>query len=233
MISRLLALTATAVLATAALTGCVRPGPMTSDSPEIGDVGAVVLDTSGDLTISEGDPALTIHAPERVIDRLTATVRDGVLELGRAPGIPFAFGGGEIRYDLTVRDLDSIEVNGSGDVVANVSGDDLVIEINGSGDVAVSGLDAATIEVTISGSGDVELGGRADELTVEVNGSGDVDSDALEVRDARVAIDGSGDARLHVTGTLRVDISGSGSVRHRGGADVDADVSGSGDVEAD
>ena len=233
MILRLLALTAATALAATALTGCVRIGPMTSESPEIDDVTAVVLDTSGDLTITEGDPALTIHAPEGVVDRLTATVRDGVLELGRRPGIPFGFGRGEIRYDLTLRHLDAIEVNGSGDIASTVSGGDITIEINGSGDVTVSGLDAEAIEVRISGSGEVELEGRADDLAVEIDGSGDADTDALEVRDARVVIGGSGDARLHVTRTLQVDISGSGSVRHRGGADVDADVSGSGDVEAD
>lgn len=213
MIPRVLVLATAAVVTAAALTGCVRisAGPETSETREISDVTAVVLDTDGDVEISEGEPSLTIHAPENVIDRLTSEVSDGVLELGRRGGpMPFV---GEIRYELTVPSLDAIEINGSGDITSTVVGDALTI--------------------TISGSGDVTVSGTADSLDLEIDGSGEVDADDLEVVDATVEISGSGDAELHVTGTLRVDISGSGSVSHRGGAEVDADISGSGDVDAD
>lgn len=212
MTPRILVLAVAAALTAAALTGCMRvAGPMTSETREISDVTAVVLDTSGDVDITEGEPSLTIHAPANVLDRLTSEVRSGVLELGRRGG-PMAFGG-DIRYELTVPSLASIEINGSGDVTSTVVGDALTIAISGSGDVTVSG--------------------RADSLDVEIDGSGEVDADDLEVADATVEISGSGDAELHVTGTLRVDISGSGSVTHRGGARVDADISGSGSVEDD
>jgi hypothetical protein len=212
MITRLLVLTTAAVLTAAALTGCVRAaGPMTSETREISDVTAVVLTTSGDVEITEGEPSLTIHAPEGVLDRLTSDVNGGVLELGRRGGpMPFV---GEIRYELTVPSLDTIEIDGSGDVTSSVVGDTLTIAISGSGDVTVSGT--------------------ADSLAIEIDGSGEVDADDLEVTDATVEISGSGDAELHVTGSLRVDISGSGSVSHRGGAEVDADISGSGDVTED
>ncbi len=229
---RVLALAALATLTAVALTGCVRLGPMSSSTPEIDDVSAVVLDTSGDLTITEGDPSLTIHAPANILERLTSEVRDGVLVLGRRPGFaPFGFG--EIRYELTVSSLESIEVNGSGDVDSTVSGDELTIEISGSGDVTVTGVDADAVELRIVGSGDVELEGDANSLDVDITGSGEVDSDDLEVRDATVSISGSGEVKLYVTDTLNVEIAGSGSVRHRGGATVESEISGSGDVESD
>jgi len=229
---RLAALTAAAALVAVALTGCVPIGPMSSATPEIDDVTAVVLDTGGELTISEGEPSLTIHAPAGIIDRLTSDVQDGVLVLGRRAGfVPFGFG--EIRYELTVRSLEAIEINGSGDVDATVSGDELSIGIEGSGDVTVTGLDAEAVEVRIDGAGEVELTGDADSLAVEISGSGDVDTESLEVRDATVSIAGSGEVDLFVTDTLDVDISGSGTVTHRGGATVGSDISGSGEVESD
>ncbi|WP_395639401.1 head GIN domain-containing protein [Pseudolysinimonas sp.] len=233
MITRALSLAAAAVLVAVALTGCVRVGgPMTSESRDIDDVTAVVLETSGHLEITEGEPSLTIHAPENLLDALTSDVSGGVLELGRRGGGPM-FGSGAIRYELSVASLDSIEIDGSGDVTSTVSAERMTIEISGSGDVAITGLDADQIAATIDGSGDVELAGDADALTLEIDGSGEVDADDLEVVDASVVIGGSGDATLHVTGTLAVEISGSGTVRHRGGAEVDADISGSGDVESD
>jgi hypothetical protein len=232
MITRLLTLATVTALAAVALTGCVPLGPMSTASPEIGDVTAVVLDTDGDLEIREGEPSLTIHAPANILDRLTAEVRDGVLELGRLPGT-FVGGFADVRYELTVPSLDSIEVSGSGDVTSTVSSGHLTIEITGSGDVTVDGIDADAVELTIDGSGDVELTGVADALTIEIAGSGEIDAEDLEVSTASVDIGGSGSASVNVTSTLTVDISGSGSVTHTGGAEVDAEISGSGEVEAD
>lgn len=233
MNTRLLALGAATVLTAASLTGCaVRLGPMTSSSPDIDDATAVVLDTAGDLTIREGEPSLTIHAPQGVLDRLTVRVRDGVLELGHRGG-PFPIGNADIRYELTLPSLTSIEVNGAGDVDATVSGDSLAVAISGAGDVEVSGIDADAVEVRIDGAGDVELSGEAASLDVAIDGTGEVDTDDLRVRDASVAISGAGDAHVYVTGTLRVELSGVGSVRHRGGADVESEISGLGEVIAE
>jgi hypothetical protein len=183
----------------------------TPDLPDLEEVTAVVLDTGGDLVIVEGEPGLTIHAPAGVLDRLTSTIDDGVLELGQRGG-PFFFGG-DVRYELSVPDLESIEVNGSGDVEATASG--------------------GAVRISINGSGDVEITGTADSLDVEIDGSGEVDADDLPVGDAVVGISGSGDVRVYATGTLDVDISGSGTVTHRGGATVTSDISGSGSVDAD
>ncbi len=230
--TRALALSAAVVLAAAALTGCVRvlpPGPVVTESPEIGDVHAVVLGTSGELVISEGEPSLTIHAPQALLDLLVNRVDGGVLTLGRLPG-PGLVGASNLRYELTVPSLDSIVVDGSGDVESTVGAGELRIELNGSGTVELAGLDADAVSVEISGSGDVELDGVAASLQVVIDGSGTVDADDLEVADASVEISSSGDVEVHVTDTLRAEVSGSGTVTHRGGARVDADVSGSGEV---
>jgi len=205
---------------------------MSSATPEIGEVTSVVLDTDGDLEITEGEPSLTIHAPEGILELLTATVRDGVLELGRRPGAVIGWNA-DVRYELTVRSLESIELNGSGDVTSTASADGLMIEISGSGDVSVDGLTADTVEVTIDGSGNVELSGATESLSIEIDGSGEVDTENLDAVTATLAIGGSGSASVNATGTLSIDISGSGSVRHTGGAVVDSEISGSGDVHAD
>lgn len=228
MRTRTLGLAAVA-LSAAALTGCVPIGPMTTATPEIEEATAVVLDVGGDLTITEGEPSLTIHAPSGVIEALTAEVRDGVLELGRRPG-PMAFSGARISYELSLPTLERITIDGSGGVRSSVSSDSLAIEISGAGDVEFEGIDGDDVTVTIDGSGDVALDGAARSVSVEIDGSGDVDLDGLEVRDAEVAISGSGDVRLHVTDTLVASIEGSGAVRHRGGATVQSDISGSGVV---
>ncbi|MEV4687388.1 head GIN domain-containing protein [Microbacterium sp. LWH3-1.2] len=215
-----------------ALSGCslmIPAGPQASEEREIGEVSHVVLDTSGDLVVSEGEPALTVHAPEGVLDRLTSEVDGDTLVLATTPG--FTMGFREVRYDLTVPSLELIELNGSGDVDATVSADGTVrVDIDGSGDVDWSGLSAGRVEVRLAGSGDVTLAGSAGELSVDLEGSGSVDAEQLVAEDAVVTLSGSGEVDVSANVSLSVDLSGSGRVTYSGDPSTDVRVSGSGDV---
>jgi len=222
-----------------ALSGCtlvphgplVPYGPLVTEDRDIAAVTSLVLDSAGDVTVTVGEPSLVIHAPREVLDRLTSTVKDGVLVLGVKRGIS-GFLPGDISYDLTVPSLDSIELNGSGDINSDVPGERLGIDLSGSGDLDIAGIDASSVTVDISGSGTVSLSGRTDELAASLSGSGEVHADDLD--SARVSIDlgGSGDIGVAASDTLDVSISGTGSVRYVGRPEVTQDISGSGEVSA-
>lgn len=215
-----------------ALAGCmpfVVTGPAASEEREVSAVTTVVLDTSGDLTITEGEPSLIIHAPEASLERLTSEVRGDTLVLGVTPEPSVTLG--RVRYELSLPNLETIELNGSGSVEARVpSGDAVRIDVDGSGEIDWSGLDTTRVEVRIAGSGDIELAGSTDELDVELRGSGTVDADDLQARDAVVVLAGSGDIDVHARDTLSATISGSGRIGYSGDPSVDANVSGSGDI---
>ncbi len=219
------------------LAGCgalgAGAGPRTTEDREVAgldDATAVALETSGDVVVEIGDtPSLTITAGERVLDRLTAEVRDGVLVLGNEQR---GWGDhGEIDYHLVLTELQAVHVRGSGDVeAAETTAAQLDVVLEGSGDVRVSGVDVDALRVQLDGSGDVELAGRADAQVVDIQGSGNYLGRELASSDATVSIDGSGDAEVDVDGALRATVEGSGVVTHTGGAEVEADVQGSGTV---
>jgi hypothetical protein len=228
--SRLIAVPLVAVSAIA-LAGCMPfiPGPMTSEDREIDSVTTVVLDTSGDITITEGEPSLVIHASQGALDRLTSDVNGDTLVLGTKPGPGFTLG--EVRYELTLPDLEAIELNGSGDIDATVSAEDSVrLDLEGSGDVNWTGLAANRVEIRLAGSGDIELAGATGDLTIELDGSGNIDAAELEAQDVTVAIDGSGDVDVFAQDTLSAEVAGSGRVTYSGDPSVSADVTGSGTV---
>jgi hypothetical protein len=228
---RLAALVIVPALALGALSGCAftARGPAATEDRDIDTASTVVLETSGDLTIREGEPSLVITASQSVLDRLTSDVRDGELVLGVRAGTPPILLG-EIRYELTLPSIERLEVNGSGDIDSDVPTADLEIEINGSADLDISSIDGSTVSLEISGSGDVDLSGRTDELAISIDGSADVDADDLDSQTVSVDLDGTGDIAVSASRTLDVSISGSGSVRYAGSPEVTEDISGSGEV---
>lgn len=203
--------------------------PMAVEEREVGEFAAVVLDTPGKLTVTEGEPSLVVHAPERALARLTSDVDDGALVLGAMPG--FAMGLLEVRYELTVRELAAIEVNGSGDAEVTVPGASSVrVTVNGSGDVSWTGRSGDDVEVRVAGSGDLRLVGETTDLSLQIDGSGDIDAGGLDARGAWVVIRGSGDATVDAEDHLVVQIAGSGRVTYFGDPRLDTEIWGSGEV---
>ncbi|MEU1971127.1 head GIN domain-containing protein [Microbacterium sp. NPDC019599] len=215
-----------------ALTGCVPfvpTGPVKSEDRAIDAVTTVVLDGSGELTISEGEPSLVVTAPEDALDRITTDVEGDRLVLGEESG--FSFGMTRVTYELTLPDLETIELTGSGDVESTVSAAGTVrLDLEGSGDVEWSDLEADRVEIRLSGSGEVTVTGETGELDIELDGSGSVDAEDLRATDAVVSVGGSGDVDVAAEESLDVDVSGSGRVTYSGNPSVNSNVSGSGEV---
>jgi hypothetical protein len=229
-------LTATGALALT-LTGCgsLTAGSGTTEERAVDGVTAVVLATSGTLTVEHGtEQSLTVTAGAYVLPHLTSDVRDGVLVLDTDDS-PRWGPQGSVEYRLVVPDLESVRVDGSGSVAAGpdlAAGDELEVVLDGSGDVRFDDVDVETLDLSIAGSGDVEIAGSADRQRVSIEGSGRYTADELTSREAQIGLEGSGDATLTVTRTLDAHVQGSGSVTHAGGAHVTSDVDGSGRVSA-
>jgi hypothetical protein len=234
--NRILVLPVLAVGALAlALAGCAVPAPsgilVSEDRIVAADVHAVVLATSGNLEVVIGDePALTVTAPQRLIDRLTSDSSDGVLTFGSIGGsVVNAFD--SIQYTLTLPLVDALEIVGSGDAEVDFSGaEDVDIQVDGSGDLRAVGIDAGAVHVTISGSGDARISGAADEGEFTVIGSGDLDASELRVDAGAAEVSGSGNLSVHAVDRLDATVSGSGEIRYAGTPRLARDISGSGDI---
>jgi hypothetical protein len=228
---RTLSIAIVSALTLICLSGCggVSRGPVVNEDRSIGIATSIVLDSPGDLTITEGEPSLVISAPTEALERLTADVNNGELVLGVTPGSPDVLNG-KISYKLTMPSLDRIEISGSGDVESDVPGDTLTVDISGSGDVNIDSIAASAVTLNISGSGNITFSGRADDLAVSIDGSGDVEAEGLETARVIVDIAGSGEVAIAASDRLDVSISGSGSVTYEGNPEVTQDISGDGDV---
>ena len=194
------------------LTGCSvvsGSGQVESETRQVSGFTGVELSGTGEVTIEQGDTeSLTIEADDNVLPVLTSDVQDSVLQLGTKPRTTVQTGN-PIRYRVTLKDLTSIELSGSGSVSA--------------ADLRVNAL-----RVDISGSGTTNLAGSADQQELEVSGSGRYGAAELSSKSATIAISGSGKATMAVSDQLRVDISGSGTVTYSGDPQIDQSISGSG-----
>jgi len=190
-----------------------------------------------DVRLSQGaTESVKVEAPEEVIGRITTEVNNGVLKVYNKHNENFHWGDAfhhrKILVYVTVKDINSIMVTGSGDVAftEGIHADRLTLHVSGSGDVNGM-LEVKDLEAGISGSGDVKLSGHADNSQIRISGSGDYSARGLHTSNTSVHISGSGDASVYVTDKLDASVSGSGDISYSGSPkSVLKSKSGSGDI---
>jgi Putative auto-transporter adhesin, head GIN domain len=196
------------VLAAAAFSGALS-GKSTSEARNVSGFSGVTLATSGDLTIEQGSTeSLTITSDDNLLPYLTSDVTGNKLTLGAKERTKLR---GNIHYRLTAKNLNSIELTGSGSIDA-------------------TGIHADRLTVMIAGSGSLSITGSADQQEVTVAGSGSYHGGDLKTKTATVNLMGSGNADLAVSDKLNVTINGSGSIKYSGDPVVTKALHGSGSI---
>ncbi len=154
-----------------------------------------------DLSVKVGGPfSITISGPADEVDRVKATVSEGVLSLDqkeRKRGW-----GGRKRHGVDA-EITMPALNG--------------LDVSGVVDGTISDVDADAFRLAISGVGDISLAGRCDSLDATVSGVGDLDADKLECRIVDVSVSGVGDAAVFASEAVDAKVSGMGDIDVYGG----------------
>jgi hypothetical protein len=174
------------------------------------------VDLAGVLTVEVtiGKPAsVTITGDADLVDKVTTTVKDGVLVLDtKNLHLDRHRHNSRLRAIITAPELSSLAITGTGSLqVAGIANDRLAIDVPGTGSIKASGSTGA--------------------LSVRLGGTGEVTGKDLAAKDLVVDIGGTGSARLNATRSVDVRITGTGSLSvHGHPAQVKKTVTGLGSV---
>lgn len=170
----------------------------------------IVLRSAENLDVTVGPKAaITVHGDDNLLELIETRIDGGRLVIqsrgsyrSKAP----------LRVEVQLPSLHAFTLEGSADArIVGVSGKALEIELNGSGNITASGS-VENLDVDLNGSGNASLGElKAVSVEADLNGSGDI---VVAARDALEAeLNGSGDIRYRGAPTkLRMEINGSGDI---------------------
>jgi hypothetical protein len=198
-----------------------------------------------DVHITQGAAeSVKLEAPSEVTDRIITEVSGGVLKIRNKHD---NWGWGykswwsdksvwhnhkKIAVYITVKDLNSIKMSGSGDVILNggITANSLKLMVRGSGSIEGK-IDVKTLESRISGSGGMKLSGSAESSTVKVSGSGNFTARNLVTANSAVLVSGSGHAEINASDKVDAAVHGSAGVSYTGTAKIiNSSKSGSGEI---
>lgn len=150
------------------------------------NVNTIVVNTTGDVTICQGDKFAVKWDNETVHYNMNFELKDSVAYLS-----------GIDDFEVTIPSLKYLKVNSCGDVVARdaLAGKNLSICSCGTGDIDLNLL-YSNIYLKTTGTGDVTLRGDATALMVESSGAGDFNAVNLKHSVSFVNVTGVGEGNL-------------------------------------
>lgn len=186
-------------------------GDMVETTYDLDDCTAVLLECGLDIDITFGNKqSITLIMDENLVKFYDIDERSGTLVVD-ADDNPRP--SRKARLELTLRKLESVEIEGAGDIV-------------------IEDFDGDELEIEIDGAGDIEATGKTEYIRLHVDGAGDIDTRKLEAERADVTINGAGDVKVYASKACDVTINGVGDVDVYGKpADFHKDVNGIGDVD--
>jgi hypothetical protein len=203
-----------------------------SQEREIKPFTAVENRSSIDMELFQGtSPRLIVEADESVMEQIETWVEGETLYIDVEGCLRTS---GNIKIILTVTDLTSVRLSGSGNIESKsqLRGELLNVELNGSGDADLDVV-VEKLNAKLNGSGDMTLLGDPGNVSVSVSGSGDFELKAKTMEECVVKLTGSGDIYLAgETAILKIKQTSSGDViaRDLKSASCLIEKSGSGDT---
>ncbi len=199
----------------------------------------IAFRVAGKLYLKQGSPQkVEIEGKKDVLEKIQTEVSGGKLSIGMESKWNNWnwHNGDEINIYITVKDIEALNVSGSGDLIAQtkLTGNNFDIGVSGSGSLEAEVEATGDMKADVSGSGNIDLKGSFKNFESHISGSGDVLLAAAIAGQADFGLSGSG--KIKASGSaqsVKATISGSGKVL---AANLEADkvnvrISGSGDVE--
>lgn len=179
------------------------------------------------LIIQDSSSKVEIEIDDNLLNAIYVGVENETLNISSERGLCPR----KLEISVISPFLNSIEVNGSSDIIAQtpIHTNDFAIKINGSGDIQIDSIKAQSVNIKINGSGDIRLGGVTDTFVAIINGSGDLFALNLAAKNVDVKANGAGDVYVNSLEKLNVNINGSGDLYYIGEPSVsDIKILGSG-----
>lgn len=214
---------------------CIRgEGTVTTQTLSLSEIDGVNLAFSNNVTIKKGSTQeVKATGHPNIIDKISTEVTDNFWEIDLENG---CYDDYELSIEITVPDINRLEISGSGDMIVDNFDNQNALNINlsGSGNMTLNQFEGITeLAITINGSGNIRANNditSLNTLTLNNSGSGKYLGFPISSADCTVNLTGSGDCEVKAESSLDVTLTGSGNVSYKGTPNIMQNITGSGNL---
>lgn len=210
-----------------------------TETREVKDFNKIKMIGIGKLDIVQGEnESLTISADEEDMKKIITEVNENTLTISNKDLFDnrritlFNYDRqGEISYTLTVKDLNTLDIEGAAQVfIKNLETDSFELHQEGAADTKIRNLVVKSANIYIKGVGATDIEGSADSGIFTIEGFGDFNARDFVVKDLKLNSKGTGSIQLHATELLDLKVEGISDIEYYGDAKVTQKLEGLSEV---
>lgn len=205
-----------------------------TEARTVPEFSSIVLNGIGTVRVHRGPRKVLVTLNADLLDRYETIVKGKTLMIGFKCGIGTLRAMRNVKtceVDVTVPELDKIELNGKGTIIADsFSGSSMDIVQNGASTLQCD-LAYETVRLNATGAGSIALRGSASKLDVRSTGNEKIEARDLVARVARIRVSGAGKVTVSAEDALDASVSGAGRILFSGNPQVTQRVSGAGTIQ--
>jgi hypothetical protein len=186
-------------------------GRVVSQTRSVEDCSGITIRNLGNIYLTQGtEQSIRIEADDNIINDVISRKVDGNLLVGLEDG---NYSNITLRIYVTLKDIESITINGAGNVASQNS------------------FECDNMNCTINGAGNINLKGNGNRLDCVINGAGNINAEEFIVEECRALINGAGVCVVYATNELNAAVNGAGTIYYSGNPSaVRTSVSGVGQI---
>lgn len=207
-VTRSIAFTLIATLAASAIaaTPASAQGEQVTRTVDLAPFTILKLEGGGEATLEFGPtPSVTIEGNSLIVDRLEASVDDGILTLGSPLTSALDVTGlSELRYTIVTPSIEEIHLAGtvSLTIAAVAPQPSLHIGLTTAAHLTIGAMDVATLTGKLDLLSRATLAGSAKTMQLEINNGSELEAADLQVGSADLVLNGVAKATVRVTDAL-------------------------------
>lgn len=198
------------------ISGAALPALAAEASLDLDPFTAIDISSGINATVTVGDEQrVRATAPSQgELDELIVEVRDGKL-IARVEWnlLDLIFGDREIRLDVTIPSLESVEASSGADVeVSGLAADSVALSASSGADLNVGAAAGGAFEIEVSSGADLRIDGRCESASMEVSSGGTLSAGGLLCEVVAVEVSSGGDADVFASARITAEASSGGDI---------------------
>ncbi len=177
------------------------------------------------------EPRIVVTAPNRYLDQIEVEIIDGTLRISRKNYLcVLCFYSPEIKIDAYTPRIDSIDLGGVMNfTMLDLDQESLEIDISGAVRANITGV-IEDIEAELSGVARLDMQGYGEYIDIELSGASEFEGKDFRFQEALIELSGVSKATVFVEDAIKAYLSGASELRYRGDPEIESNTSDVSDI---
>lgn len=200
---------------------------------EVTDFDSISFEWYGNIYLTQSDTTrVEIKTSDNVLPTLETTVKNKKLTIKKKLGTKRVCEAPVLDIYISTPNIQELALAWAGKIQgeSKIVSDDLSVDVDGSGELVLD-ISAKSFDLDTAGSAKITIAGSVDTQMIDVAGSSKISNFDLQSKETKIRVSGSANIQVNTSDLLDVDVSGSADISYMWNPELTQNIDGSANIQ--